>query len=233
MRAGPGRSGFRWSGTQSDLLRRQRVILLVEGLHDQIVLEGLLGDELRRSRVHMVPIRGGRQLPAALESQLLFDFTDALIVPVLDNLSAEHVNDVWRAPRGWLTAPIPPARRSTFWIRCLASPHPKASNFASSWSKRSRWDWSLGCNRARSAGRTSWSISRWTPLSMASPVGRTCGEPTRERFEGGVQGLGGCGLPHRLRRVSYHVRRIFHGLNPPRVHRLAGCLSIRHASVTS
>lgn len=82
--------------TPSDLLRRQRVFVLVEGTHDQIVLEELLGAELRNARAEVLPLRGAKQLPATVDSQFLFDFTDAHVVVMLDATDAAHVDRVWR-----------------------------------------------------------------------------------------------------------------------------------------
>ncbi|MGK2932133.1 MAG: hypothetical protein ACSLFD_05110 [Solirubrobacterales bacterium] len=79
----------------SDLLRWPRIFLLVEGQHDQIVLESLGGDRLRAARVEVIPTRGGKQLPHTVESRVLFEFTDASVVGLLDNQSAERANRIW------------------------------------------------------------------------------------------------------------------------------------------
>jgi hypothetical protein len=80
----------------SDLIRRQKVFLLVEGSHDEIVLKTLLGNELAEARVHVLPIRGAGQLANTVDSHFLFEFTDAKVLALLDNLSAATVNDVWQ-----------------------------------------------------------------------------------------------------------------------------------------
>lgn len=79
----------------SDLLRLTRVFLLVEGMHDEVLLEHFIGDRLRRARAEIIPMHGGRKLATTVDSRVLFDFTDAHLVAVLDNLRAEHVTDVW------------------------------------------------------------------------------------------------------------------------------------------
>lgn len=79
----------------SDLLRLTRVFLLVEGLHDEVLLEHFLGEELRRARVKILPIRGGKKLAGTVDSRVLFDFTSAHLVAVLDNVRVEHVTEVW------------------------------------------------------------------------------------------------------------------------------------------
>ena len=83
----------------SDLLRRQRVFLLVEGAHDEIVIEGLIGEDLRNLWVDILPLRGASQLPATVDSQFLFDFTDAHIIALVDALDATRVAEVWESAR--------------------------------------------------------------------------------------------------------------------------------------
>jgi len=79
----------------SDLLRLTRVFLLVEGLHDEVLLAHFLGDRLRDARVEVIPIRGGKMLAGTTDSRVLFDFTEAHVVALLDNTRASHVSDVW------------------------------------------------------------------------------------------------------------------------------------------
>jgi hypothetical protein len=79
----------------SDLLRRQRSFVLVEGEHDEIVIGTLIGEQLRQHRAYVVALRGGANLEASLDSRVLYDFTDAQLIAVLDNIQAEHVRSVW------------------------------------------------------------------------------------------------------------------------------------------
>lgn len=79
----------------SDLLRRHRAFLLVEGRHDQVILEFLVGRELDRLRVEILPLRGARNLPRTIESRVLFDFTDAQVVALVDNISAGEITYAW------------------------------------------------------------------------------------------------------------------------------------------
>jgi predicted ATPase len=99
----------------SDLLRRHRAFLLVEGHHDALLLEHFLGEQLRRLRVHVLPLRGARALPDALDSRFLFDFTDAIVVPVLDNLSAERIREIWE--QALVMAAAQGAEPAGVWIR--------------------------------------------------------------------------------------------------------------------
>lgn len=79
----------------SDLLHRYKVIVLVEGIHDQIVVEHLLGDTLTRCRTLLLPIHGAAKLDETHDSQLLFDYTDAHVLAVLDNMRCERVERAW------------------------------------------------------------------------------------------------------------------------------------------
>jgi hypothetical protein len=79
----------------ADLLQLYRVFLLVEGSHDEAVLDVLVGDLLEQARTLVLPIRGARNLGSAIESQLLFDFTDATVVIALDGIEARRVLPIW------------------------------------------------------------------------------------------------------------------------------------------
>lgn len=83
----------------TDLLSRVKTFLIVEGEHERIVFEALLGDELHRLRTGMVVARGGKNMKDVFDSQVLFDFTDARIVALLDNVDAHHVRDLWARAR--------------------------------------------------------------------------------------------------------------------------------------
>jgi hypothetical protein len=79
----------------SDLLRWPKVFLLVEGLHDQLVLEGYFGDRLRAARIEVLPLRGATKLPNTVDSRVLFKYTDATVVALLDNISGDTVRECW------------------------------------------------------------------------------------------------------------------------------------------
>ena len=81
----------------SDLLRRWRVILLVEGHHDELLIRADLGDELHDARVHIVPVDGASRLAAAIDSQLLWEFTEAVVIPVVDNAKLDELTQAWEA----------------------------------------------------------------------------------------------------------------------------------------
>jgi hypothetical protein len=79
----------------SDLLRRQRGFLLVEGQHDLIVLDELLGPELASLHVEVLPMRGAGRLAATLDSRVLYDFTDAHMFVMLDALRSDEITEIW------------------------------------------------------------------------------------------------------------------------------------------
>lgn len=85
----------------SDLLRRQRGLVLVEGLHDEVVLEELFGEEMRRLRVETLPLRGTTELSPAKIS-FLFDYTPAHVFLMLDNVQTDELASVWERSLAYL-----------------------------------------------------------------------------------------------------------------------------------
>jgi energy-coupling factor transporter ATP-binding protein EcfA2 len=79
----------------ADLLGLYRIFLLVEGEHDEIVIQALCGDFLEAARVKIIPVRGGSNLPGTVESQVLFDLSDAYLVAILDNVRTEEISAAW------------------------------------------------------------------------------------------------------------------------------------------
>ena len=82
----------------SDLLARSRVVLLVEGQHDELLIRELLNrnlDSRTMATIQVLALRGASQLPHALNARLLFDFTDATVVPVIDNIQMATLADAW------------------------------------------------------------------------------------------------------------------------------------------
>lgn len=80
----------------ADLLQRHRVVLLVEGEHDRIVLQEVIGEGLDRARVHVVALRGGKELLPVAGADLLFDMTEAVFVVVLDAIRSESFTARWQ-----------------------------------------------------------------------------------------------------------------------------------------
>lgn len=81
----------------SDLLRRQKAFLLVEGEHDELLLKAFIGPELAHLRVEILPLRGAVNLPTTIESRLLYDFTDAQVIALVDNVEGAEIRDAWNA----------------------------------------------------------------------------------------------------------------------------------------
>jgi len=81
----------------SDLLRRQRGFLLLEGLHDEVLIKTWIGPELDGLRVEILPLRGASKLPGTVESRVLFDFSSAHVFVVLDNIARDEVAEAWLA----------------------------------------------------------------------------------------------------------------------------------------
>jgi predicted ATPase len=79
----------------ADFLQLVRVFVLVEGLHDHAVFRALLGSELDAARAHIVPMHGAKSLSSTLDSELIFDCTDARVVAVLDNIPHARVSGAW------------------------------------------------------------------------------------------------------------------------------------------
>jgi hypothetical protein len=90
----------------SDLLAMTRVILLVEGHHEEVIFESMIGESLQRSGTYILPMNKGSRLASVADSQVLFDFTDATVIGLLDNLRTADVQSLWddaialRAERG-------------------------------------------------------------------------------------------------------------------------------------
>ena len=79
----------------TDLLQLTRTIVLVEGSHDEWVLNTLFGDEFEELGVRVLSIRGATKLQSAAEGQLLFDYTEANILVMLDNVDTEKCEIAW------------------------------------------------------------------------------------------------------------------------------------------
>jgi energy-coupling factor transporter ATP-binding protein EcfA2 len=78
-----------------DLLGQIRTFLLVEGEHEKIIFENMFGAELRRAGCRIIVARGAKNMKDVFESQMIFNFSDATIVSLLDNIDASAVNNIW------------------------------------------------------------------------------------------------------------------------------------------
>jgi hypothetical protein len=84
----------------SDLMGWYRAFMFVEGLHDVAAFSGFLGEELERRRVKVFALRGARNLPGALASQIFLDASSASVVGVLDGLAPDVAARIWRTAIG-------------------------------------------------------------------------------------------------------------------------------------
>jgi CheY-like chemotaxis protein len=80
----------------ADLLQLTRVFLIVEGRHEQIILDAVLGEELEGLGARVLAMRGAASVSDVLTAQFLFEFTTARVVVVLDNPAGTDLAPVWR-----------------------------------------------------------------------------------------------------------------------------------------
>ncbi|HZE66411.1 MAG TPA: hypothetical protein VE081_07260 [Sporichthyaceae bacterium] len=98
--------------TPADLLQMVRCIVIVEGKHDEVVLGGLLADDLDMWSV-VYPVGGAKQMASLATAGLLWDFTDAAIVIVVDNIARATIAPVWeKAQRAIASGRVAAAERA-------------------------------------------------------------------------------------------------------------------------
>jgi hypothetical protein len=85
--------------TRADLLQSIRLFVLVEGEHDSAVLREFLGSELEQARALLLPFRGTRNLMHLVDAHLLFGFTDAKLLVVLDQVRTSDLTKRWEEAR--------------------------------------------------------------------------------------------------------------------------------------
>lgn len=95
--------------TRSDLLQMVRTFVLVEGTHDKIVIETLFESELRDSQAAVLAIRGAKELVSVIQASVLFDYTDANFVLVIDGVDPSSANAVIDKARAALSSGAPRA----------------------------------------------------------------------------------------------------------------------------
>lgn len=79
----------------SSLLNRDRGYLLVEGVQDKAILEGWFADELKSMRVAVLAMHGTANLLNVFDSEFLIHRTDALLMPLLDDVAVDPLLDLW------------------------------------------------------------------------------------------------------------------------------------------
>jgi hypothetical protein len=79
----------------TDLLRSIKKFLIVEGLHEELILNQMYKRELDEGNVMIIPLRGAKDLKSVIESVFIFEFTEADVFILIDNTKTDEVNNVW------------------------------------------------------------------------------------------------------------------------------------------
>jgi len=95
MPAISGRDLDKLGMSASDLLQLTRIVILVEGQHDEWVLRHTFGDEFDRMGVKVMSMRGANRLISAADGTLLFDYTEAHMIVMLDRTRQDRVDRIW------------------------------------------------------------------------------------------------------------------------------------------
>jgi hypothetical protein len=81
--------------SKADLLLLYRVVLIVEGQHDEVVLRSLLGDDLNRLGVLVLPLRGAKGAKSLADAAILARTLSAPIVVLFDNDRSGQLAHFW------------------------------------------------------------------------------------------------------------------------------------------
>lgn len=84
---------------RADALHLARVVLAVEGPHDEAVLEAIAAETIVETRSLLVRMHGAKHAPAILDAQILITMTDAHILVVVDNIASRLLTPIWDALR--------------------------------------------------------------------------------------------------------------------------------------
>jgi len=79
----------------SELLQFVQVVVLVEGQHDYWVFTKLFEDEFTDLGVEVIPLRGAQKLVSVADAHLLFYYSEAKLVVVLDATDQKRVEKYW------------------------------------------------------------------------------------------------------------------------------------------
>lgn len=85
-----------------DLLRGVNYFLIVEGQHEIDIINTLFSTEFAQMKIHLLPLRGAKNLTSIVNSSFIFEFSNAKVVVMLDNLEKENVSRVWSDSRNML-----------------------------------------------------------------------------------------------------------------------------------
>jgi hypothetical protein len=106
----------------SDLLQLTRVFVLVEGVHDEIVLNELIGSDIRSAGGRILPINGAAHARSIADARILFDATDAAVVFVIDNVNGPEALVIWEnATQRYLSGKRKDARTALAGLSRLGS----------------------------------------------------------------------------------------------------------------
>jgi energy-coupling factor transporter ATP-binding protein EcfA2 len=79
----------------SDLFQHFRIFVVVEGRHDEIILNSCVGEELAGLGARILAMGGAAQLSPVVDSRLIFDSSDAKVLVVIDNTD-NQVLAIWQ-----------------------------------------------------------------------------------------------------------------------------------------
>jgi energy-coupling factor transporter ATP-binding protein EcfA2 len=189
----------------AELLMDTRAFVVVEGTHDQVVIDELIGPELERLAVRTLCLRGAKNLVPIIDSELLFYYTAAPIIVVLDGLLHDEIGTRWaRIVKEWQAGRRREARRLL-------------GTLGASGQGEGRWLRSFG-TRALEAGRLDrcWvfgmgkpDVVEFLPVEMfRAPDARVVGswEELRAAYaHGGRRGDAGTGLKGWLKERGYVI----------------------------
>ena len=82
-----------------DILQMTSTFLLVEGEHDRIVINNIIGDDIKRAGVVITPLRGALKVSQIVDSDILWRFTDARLVLVLDSIDADQFQKILQSAK--------------------------------------------------------------------------------------------------------------------------------------
>lgn len=85
--------------TETDVLSLQRVFVIVEGEHDELVLAGLFPGELRRAFAKILVLRGASRAKSAAHAEWLLSVTSSPFLIVIDKLDEQAVQLAWAKAR--------------------------------------------------------------------------------------------------------------------------------------
>lgn len=79
----------------ADVLLLYRVVLIVEGQHDEVVLRALVGSELDQLGVLLLPIRGAKGAQSLADTAILVRTLSIPIVALFDNDRSGQLSEFW------------------------------------------------------------------------------------------------------------------------------------------